>query len=79
MSLSTWYVTGAALELTDDRTGETVRLEMEVIPMEDKPASFWCQVTTDYVQDDLDHLACTALISTEQCQDYVVCTELSKD
>jgi len=79
VSLSTWYVTGAALELTDDRTGETVRLEMEVIPMEDKPASFWCHVTTDYTPEDLGHLSCTALISTEQYQDYVVCTELSED
>ncbi len=79
VNLSTWYVTGAALELTDDRTGETVRLEMEVIPMEDKPASFWCHVTTDYTPEDLGHLSCTALISTEQYQDYVVCTELSED
>ncbi len=78
-SLQIRYVTGAAVEVTDDRTGETRRFEMEVLPSDSSPEYFWCRVETDYTEEDLEHLSCVGLLSTEDCEDFPACTELSED
>lgn len=79
MDLRTNYITGTALEVTGARTGETLRLEMDVIPVEEHPKYFWCRAKTDYTSEDLGHLSLAALISTPDCQDFVVREGLSEE